>query len=153
MRKAIKAVSAFMALICTFVFAFICYGTAYVPDSIIAQDTYSADTGNPFFNCVCEGGTAVSAGSLSKVYPAQIKLFNVVPVKNSTVRVVCNFTITESREARNTICNFIQSRVDNFGRNRGIGIYGNSLHGVTSLVGTSVPLLILVYHMKMKLSI
>ena len=88
MRKAIKAVSAFMALICTFVFAFICYGTAYVPDSILAQDTYSADTGSPFFNCVCEGGTAVSAGSLSKVYPAQIKLWGVVPVKDSTVKVV-----------------------------------------------------------------
>ena len=88
MRKAIKAVSAFMALICTFVFAFICYGTAYVPDSILAQDTYSADTGSPFFNCVCEGGTAVSAGSLSRVYPAQIKLWGVVPVKDSTVKVV-----------------------------------------------------------------
>lgn len=88
MRKAIKAVSAFLALICIFVFAFICYGTAYVPDSILATDTYSADTGSPFFNCICDGEAAVSAGSLSQVYSAQIKLFNVVPVKNSTVKVV-----------------------------------------------------------------
>ncbi len=88
MRKAIKNLSAILALICTFVFAFVCYGTVYVPDSILAKDSYSADTGSPFFSCVCEGETAVSAGALSKVYPAQIKLFNVVPVKDSTVKVV-----------------------------------------------------------------
>lgn len=95
MQRAIKAVSAFMILMCTAVFAFVCYGTVAVPDSFTATDTYSADTGSPFFSCVCESDAAASTGStLSQTYQAQIKLFNLVPVKNSTVTIVSRRYVT-----------------------------------------------------------
>ncbi len=89
MQRAIKTASALTVLMCTLLFAFVCYGTVSVPDSFTATDTDSADTGSPFFSCVCENGAVVSTGStFSQTYQAQIKLFNLVPVKDSTVTVV-----------------------------------------------------------------
>lgn len=88
MQKAIKTVSVVLTLVCTLVFCFVGYGSAVLPDSITAHDTASIVTGSPFFNCVCVEERACAKNALSVSYPAQIRLFNLVPVKNSTVKVV-----------------------------------------------------------------
>lgn len=88
MQRAIKAVSAISVFLCVFLFAFVCYGTVSVPDSFTVADSFSADTGSPFFNCVCDSDAVSTGSTLTQTYSAQIKLFNFVPVKNSTVTVV-----------------------------------------------------------------
>ena len=89
MKRAIKFISVTVSLLCVLVFCFVGYGAAVIPDSYIAVDTDSADTGSVLFTCRCESQAAVSDGNgYARSYPAQIRLFDTIPVKNSTVTVV-----------------------------------------------------------------
>lgn len=89
MQRAIKFVSAVFAFVSVFVFAFVGYGTAFIPDSYVATDTSSADTGSVLFSCDCdESSVPADSSDLARSYPAQIKLLGAIPVKNSTVTVV-----------------------------------------------------------------
>lgn len=89
MKRAIKFISVTVSLLCVLVFCFVGYGAVYIPDSYIAVDTDSADTGNVLFTCRCESEAAVSdSNGYARSYPAQIRLFDAIPVKNSTVTVV-----------------------------------------------------------------
>ncbi len=89
MQRTVKFIAAVFSLICVLVFCFIGYGTLYIPDSYIATDMNSANTGNAIFTCECKGETVLADNSnFARSYPAQIKLFNAIPVKNSTVTVV-----------------------------------------------------------------
>lgn len=89
MQKFIRITAAVMFLFCTLVFCFIGYGTVYIPDSYVAPDTVSADTGSAVFTCECNE-TVIPADNndFARSYPAQIKLLGTIPVKNSTVTVV-----------------------------------------------------------------
>lgn len=89
MQRAIKFVSVLVSLFCVLVFCFVGYGTVFIPDSYVTVDVGSADTGNAFFTCRCDSDTvAADSDAYARSYPAQIKLFNAIPVKNSTVTVV-----------------------------------------------------------------
>lgn len=88
MQKAIKTVSVVLSLVCLLVFGFVCYGSAVLPDSITTHDAAAAGVDSPFFSCVCSGESACAKTALSVSYPAQIRLFNLIPVKDSTVKVV-----------------------------------------------------------------
>ena len=89
MQRAIKFVSVLVSLFCVVVFCFVGYGTAFIPDSYVAVDVNAADTGSALFTCRCESDVALAdSDGYAKSYPAQIKLFNAIPVKNSTVTVV-----------------------------------------------------------------
>ncbi len=89
MQRAIKIVSVLISLFCVLVFCFVGYGTAFIPDSYVAVDINSADTGNVLFTCRCESDAVATDGDgYARNYPAQIRLFDAIPVKNSTVTVV-----------------------------------------------------------------
>lgn len=89
MQRAIKFVSVLVSLFCAVVFAFVGYGTAFIPDSYVTVDVNSADTGSSLFTCRCEADAALAdSDGYARSYPAQIRLFNAIPVKNSTVTVV-----------------------------------------------------------------
>lgn len=89
MQKAIKFAAAVMAFVCTLIFGFVGYGTAFIPDSYVTADTRSADTGSAVFTCECdESAVPADSSDFTRSYPAQIKLLGTIPVKNSTVTVV-----------------------------------------------------------------
>ena len=89
MQKAIKFVALVMAFVCALIFGFVGYGDINVPDSYIAADTGSADTGSVLFTCECyESAVPADSNDFARSYPAQIKLLGAIPVKNSTVTVV-----------------------------------------------------------------
>ncbi len=89
MQRAIKFVSVLVSLFCVIVFCFVGYGTAFIPDSYVTVDVNSADTGSALFTCRCEADAAAAdSDGYARSYPAQIRLFNAIPVKNSTVTVV-----------------------------------------------------------------
>lgn len=89
MQRAIKFVSVLVSLFCVVVFCFVGYGTAFIPDSYVTVDVNSADTGSALFTCRCESDAAAAdSDGYARSYPAQIRLFNAIPVKNSTVTVV-----------------------------------------------------------------
>lgn len=89
MQRAIKFVSVLVSLFCAVVFAFVGYGTAFIPDSYVTVDVNSADTGSSLFTCRCETDAALAdSDGYARSYPAQIRLFDAIPVKNSTVTVV-----------------------------------------------------------------
>ena len=88
MQRAIKAVSAITVFLCIFIFAFIGYGTVSVPDSFTVADSFTADTGNPLFSCICDSDSVSTGSTSAQTYSAQIKLWGLVPVKNSTVTVI-----------------------------------------------------------------
>ena len=88
MQRTIKIVSAVISLFCVLVFCFVGYGTVYLPESFVTADAQSADTGNLLFTCECEEAVPTDGSDFARSYPAQIKLWGTIPVKNSTVTVV-----------------------------------------------------------------
>jgi len=88
MQRAIKIVSAVVSVVCVLVFCFVGYGAAYLPESFVTADAQSTDTGNPLFSCECEEAVPADGSDFARSYPAEIKLWGTIPVKNSTVTVV-----------------------------------------------------------------
>lgn len=89
MQKVIKITAAVMTFVCALVFCFVGYGTVCIPDSYVAPDAASADTGSAVFICECNETVIPADNSdFARSYPAQIKLLGTIPVKNSTVTVV-----------------------------------------------------------------
>ena len=88
MQKAIKSVSVVFSLVCALVFGFVGYGAAYLPESFVTTDARYADTGNLLFTCECDEVVSAVDNDFARSYPAEIKLWGTIPVKNSTVTVV-----------------------------------------------------------------
>ncbi len=88
MQRTIKFVSAVFSVVCVLVFCFVGYGVAYLPESFVTADAESADTGNLLFTCECEEAVPADGSDFARSYPAEIKLWGTIPVKNSTVTVV-----------------------------------------------------------------
>ncbi len=88
MQKAVKAVSVILSVVSVLIFGFVCYGTYFVPDSFTVSDINSAQTGSSLFSCVGNEAAAATGSGFSKTYNAKVKLFRIIPVKDSTITVV-----------------------------------------------------------------